>query len=509
MTTIPTSWRWVPLDEVVAPDAPIIYGILQPGPDVADGIPYVRPSEISGDEIRLDDLRRTTPEIARKYRRASLEPGDVLLSIVGTIGKVAIVPPELRGANITQSSCRIRPASAVLHHAFLAWFLRSPVARSAYDETRLGTGVPRLNIGQVREFPIALPPLNEQRRIVAKIDALMARSRRAKESLDAIPPLLERLRQSILAAAFRGDLTADWRAQNPDVEPAEKLLERIRTERRRRWEEATLEKMHAKGKAPTGDGWKAKYEEPARANVEDLPILPTSWAYDRAEAIVDPDTVITYGIVLPKEHVETGVPYVRGQDIVDGEILIDQLLRTHPDIAAKHSRSELRGGDVLLCVIRHLKVAVVPSALEGGNLTQGTVRMRPSFCVGSKYLAHYLAGPVAQSWMKQRYFGMDMPRINVEDARAIPVPVAPKLEQEEIARRVDALFARVAEAESRYATARVRESELDRAILAKAFRGELVPQDPNDEPAEQMLARLANSEAPTKSKRGSPRQKDA
>ncbi|QLH38561.1 MAG: hypothetical protein HWD60_05800 [Defluviicoccus sp.] len=67
---------------------------------------------------------------------------------------------------------------------------------------------------------------------MAKIEAVLARSARAKEALDAIPALLDRYRQSVLAAAFRGDLTADWRAQHPDVEPASELLERIRRRRR-------------------------------------------------------------------------------------------------------------------------------------------------------------------------------------------------------------------------------------------------------------------------------------
>ena len=116
---------------------------------------------------------------------------------------------------------------------------------------------------KIRAARFPLPPLNEQRRIVAKLEALLARSRKAREALDAVPALLERFRQSVLAAAFRGDLTADWRAQNPDVEPASKLLERIRAERRRRWEEAELERMVARGKPPKDDRWKAKYEEPA------------------------------------------------------------------------------------------------------------------------------------------------------------------------------------------------------------------------------------------------------
>jgi type I restriction enzyme S subunit len=128
------------------------------------------------------------------------------------------------------------------------------------------------------EVPIALQ-LREQRRIVAKLDALTERSRRAKAALDAIPPLIEKFKQSVLAAAFRGDLTADWRAAHPDVEPASELFKRIRVERRRRWEEAELAKLTAKGKAPTDDRWKAKYEEPEAVDASELPELPRSWCW--------------------------------------------------------------------------------------------------------------------------------------------------------------------------------------------------------------------------------------
>jgi type I restriction enzyme, S subunit len=103
------GWATARLEDAVATDAKILYGILQPGPDVPDGVPYVRPTEIDNDAILLDDIRRTTPAIAAKYKRSVLAAGDVLLSIVGTIGKVALVPVELEGGNITQSSVRIRP----------------------------------------------------------------------------------------------------------------------------------------------------------------------------------------------------------------------------------------------------------------------------------------------------------------------------------------------------------------------------------------------------------------
>ncbi len=187
---LPRGWTWTTLDQLCEPSAPIIYGILQPGPDVASGVPYVRPTEIQGDVIQLAEIRRTSPEIAVRYARASLREGDVLLSIVGTIGKVAIVPPELNGGNITQSSVRIRSGVGA-DRGYLRLMLKSPALTGQYDKHRLGTGVPRLNVAHVRELRCPVAPLNEQRRIVAKLEALQARSRRARDALDAVPPLLE------------------------------------------------------------------------------------------------------------------------------------------------------------------------------------------------------------------------------------------------------------------------------------------------------------------------------
>jgi len=144
-------------------------------------------------------------------------------------------------------------------------------------------------------------------------------------------------------------------------------------------------------------------------DVDQLPELPPSWGYYRADSVVARGTVISYGIVLPGPPVSDGIPYIRGQDIENGVILTGQLLRTTPEIATSHGRSALAEGDVVLCIIRHLKVAIVPPGIDGANLTQGTVRMRPSDVVLGPYLASFLRSPQAQSWMKARYFGISMP----------------------------------------------------------------------------------------------------
>ncbi|MHC5827510.1 MAG: restriction endonuclease subunit S, partial [Nostoc sp.] len=147
------------------------------------------------------------------------------------------------------------------------------IQKQIHNKT-IATTQPKLALFRIESLLIPLPPLNEQRRIVTKIEALKARSQRVKEALEDIPQLLDQFRQSVLAAAFRGDLTADWREQNPDVEPASVLLERIRAERRRRWEEAELEKMKASGKTPKDGKWKEDYKEPEPVDISDLPKLP-------------------------------------------------------------------------------------------------------------------------------------------------------------------------------------------------------------------------------------------
>jgi type I restriction enzyme S subunit len=215
------------LENITPSDAKIIYGILQPGPHVSDGVPYVRPTEIVDGVLDPGAMRRTTVEIAQRYRRSTLQAGDVLLSIVGTIGKVAIVPPALSGANITQSSCRIRPQPGKVEPRFLAYFLQSTLAIGQYDAARLGTAVPRLNLEDVRQFMMPVPPYDEQLAIVESLDAAFAQTDGLAAEAAAARRLLDRLDQAILAKAFRGELVP----QDSDDEPASVLLSRIALQR--------------------------------------------------------------------------------------------------------------------------------------------------------------------------------------------------------------------------------------------------------------------------------------
>lgn len=184
-------WQTQILSTICREDSPITYGILQPGPEVQDGVPYVRPSEIKDGRIDVSSVRRTSPAIADRYKKSIIREGDILITIVGTIGHIATVPPELDGGNITQSSARIRICSSKSDSDYVKHFLRSPYATRQYDRHRLGVAVSRLNLHHVRDLEIPLPPLAEQKRIAGILDAADALRAKRRDSLAQLDTLLQ------------------------------------------------------------------------------------------------------------------------------------------------------------------------------------------------------------------------------------------------------------------------------------------------------------------------------
>ncbi|MBI2391024.1 MAG: restriction endonuclease subunit S [Deltaproteobacteria bacterium] len=379
------------------------------------------------------------------------------------------------------------PDTAVVLPRFLLHRLRTvdlyPLAVS--------TTVPSLRKSDLAELSIELPPLGEQRRIVARVEDLLARSRRAKEALDAIPPLLETLRRSILAAAFRGELTAEWRAKHPDVEPADRLLARIRVERRRKWEEAELTRLRAKGAAPTDDRWKEKYREPEPMNAQALPELPEGWAWSSIDELSAGDSSVCYGVVQPGEDdVSGGVPLVRVCDLPDDGFRVERSdLRTiSADIGAEYNRSRLAGGEVLVSVVGSIgRVAIADSGLAGANIARAVARVVLTPKVPSEWLAFALKSSTLQRRLLLESREVARKTLNVGQLAGMPVPVASAEEMRVVCSVLSQRHATVAALSRDAEVSRAQIPRLESSVLARAFRGELVPQDPPDHPTEAML----------------------
>lgn len=493
---LPDGWAWEKVRELVEPDAPVVYGILQPGPEADDGIPYVRPTEIQRDQIQLVSLRKTTPEIAKRYERSSLKSEDVILSIVGTIGKVALVPTELAGGNITQSSARVRVDAAVMLPRFMAWALRSPVLRDQFGADKLGTAVPRLNLAHVRDFWVPVAPRNEQHRIVAKIEELFSDLEAGAAALERARANLKRYRAAVLAAAVEGKLTEQWRAENPDVEPASALLERTLAERRRKWEEEQLAKYEAKGKKPPKE-WRDRYKDPLAPDVANLPKLPAGWCWATAEQCAAWDEyAITdgpFGSNLKTAHYTSSGPRViRLQNVGDG-IFIDEYAHISLDRYERLSKHHVCAGDLVIAMLGESlpRACVVPDWVPPAIVKADCVRYKPHATLASaRYLNIALNASPTKSRASSLVQGIGRPRLNLSKVRTLALPLPPIEEQHHITSLVEERLSLAEDLCSQIDKDCVRAGRLRQSILKRAFEGELVQQDPNDEPATVLLDRI-------------------
>jgi type I restriction enzyme S subunit len=452
---------------------------------VADGIPFLVIANVRNGSIDWSSVTKWVTENTYKHCTARCRPekGDVLYTAVGSYGIALIVDTD-REFMFQRHIAHVKPRHEAIAPEYLAMALNSPPLRRRADEVARGVAQKTVTLGELARYPIRLPPLNEQRRIVAKLESLQARSRRAREALDAVPPLLEKLRQSILAAAFRGDLTKDWRAKHPNPEPATEFLDRIRRERRKRWEDAELAKLKARNRAPTDDRWKNKYVPPEVIDPAGLPHLPTGWCWSTVEELTENFDGMRVPVKRDSRAKRQGqYPYYGASGVIDqvDDYLFDgSYLLIAEDGANLLSRS-------------------TPIAFEahGKFWVNNHAHVVTCLLLPNAYLASYLNGIDLSPFVS----GTAQPKLTQRNLERIPVALAPANEANKLIERIDRHLRVAEQLTMRAAQLRRTFRDLESSTLAKAFRGELVPQDPSDEPTEALLARLRSDEtSPTLAK---------
>ncbi len=207
IASLPDSWRIEAIGNLVDPTATISYGVLVPGPDVTDGIPFVRAQDLalSGHPERPN--KTIAPEIEAPYARTRLRGGEILLCVVGSIGKLGVAPQSWAGANIARAVVRIAPVESISSN-YLLLAMRSDLIQTYCAEATRTLAQPTLNVGLIEVLPIPLPPLAEQHRIVAKVDALMALCDQLEASLTTATTTRSRLLEALLHEALGGQSEA-------------------------------------------------------------------------------------------------------------------------------------------------------------------------------------------------------------------------------------------------------------------------------------------------------------
>lgn len=488
MTLLP-GWASVSLGDI----AQEVKNGISTKPDASTGVPILRISAVRPMSLNSDDVRCLEP--SSEWASYRLAVGDLLFtryngnpSLVGVCARVRDVDldghPELV---YPDKLIRVRLVPELAEPGFVERAAHSELARAFIQgKTKTSAGQVGVSGADLKALPIPLPPLNEQRRIVAKLDAIFEQTRAAKARLDRLPALLNKLKRSILTAAFRGDLTADWRAAHPEVEPASALFDSIRAQRRQSWDDAN----RAKNKGPV----KVAYSEPLVVDAHDLPDLPSGWAWAALGFLSDIQSGVPKGQKRRPDDVLRLVPYLRVANVQRGHLDLDEVF----EIAATQREIDdlaLRPGDILLN--------------EGGDrdkLGRGWVwDAQLPLCIHQNHvfrarlydqridprLVSTYGNAFGQPWfIDEGKQTTNLASISKSKLSRFPVPVPPAAEQVVLAERIFGLMTSIDQVSARIATAELRTIGLERAALAKAFRGELVEQDPLDEPAAVLLDRI-------------------
>ena len=218
---LPEGWCWTTVDELTAGNRTSAYGVLKPGPEVPGGIPLVRVGNIQNGVVS-GSLKRIAPEVASRYRRTRLRGGELLITLVGAIGRTAVVPDDLSGAN-TARAVGVVPVSPMLDPRWMELWFRSPVERLRMIGRAHEVARKTLNLEDVRSATVALPPRCEQLAILLAVEKTERGSTPTAERVRASRSHAATLRESILKRAFEGRLVP----QDPADEPASVLMERI------------------------------------------------------------------------------------------------------------------------------------------------------------------------------------------------------------------------------------------------------------------------------------------
>jgi len=370
--------------------------------------------------------------------------------------------------------------------------------RLCADLSGVGGSLTRARPRIVSKLRLRLAPLNEQERIVARIEELQAHSRRAREALESIPHLLEQLRQSILAAAFRGDLTKKWREQHHDIEPAPELLKRIRAERRKRWEASELEKLKARGL--TGNQLdiefakrRKQYQEPKPVDTTDLLELPKGWCAATIDTVAFVTKLAGFEYTKYVSYDPDGdFAVIKAENAGKYGFKNTDFSRVRSATVRHLIRSRLEAGDLLMVFVGAGvgQVARVPGDQEyflGPNI--GMIRILSELLL-QDFAEFFLRSPIGFSLTMSFSKAVAQPSLSMGNIRQIPLFIPPIEEQQIIVENIRQRFGFVKELEQQVEESVNTISEFDQSILSKAFRGELVPQDPNDEPASVLLERI-------------------
>jgi type I restriction enzyme S subunit len=439
---LPVGWIEITLDQILQT---LESGSRPKGGvrGIAEGIPSIGGEHIDENGgFRFETIKFVPHNFFKQMKHGHIQPGDILIVKDGaTTGKVALVRDDFsyKPAVVNEHVFICRPAEGV-HPPFLFYFLFSKEGQDRILENFRGSAQGGINQSFAPGTTVPLAPLAEQKRMVSKVEELLVRVNTTRERLAKVSMILKRFRQAVLSAACSGRLTADWRDKELQTTSYNQVLDEN----------------------------------------EDL---PSSWSWRSIRDIASSKKAsIQSGpfgsSLLHSEFQPTGILVIGIDNVLDGKFSFGRQHRISHQKYELLKKYAARPLDVLVTVMATVgRCCVIPSDIETAIITKHVYRITADqSAVNPYYLMQCIRGcPTVLAQIQSETQGVTRPGINGAILKRINIPIPPITEQQEIVRRIESMFKLADAVEKRVAAATARAEKLIQAILAKAFRGELVP----------------------------------
>ena len=490
-TKLPPKWASASLSEIATINPPLDRCL------VSDEVPVnfvpMRAVEPEGGGLLRPEVV-VYGQVKKGY--TSFLSGDVIMAKITPCmenGKTCVVP-ELPGAVCFGSTefHVLRAESGVQARWIANYLLQHSTRQAAQREMAGGVGQMRVPAAFLETTSLPVPPEPEQVRLLDTLDELLSDLDAGVAALERVRAKLKHYRAAVLKAAVEGALTAEWRRQHPATETADALLARILAERRRRWEEAQLAKFAAAGKAPPKD-WKAKYVEPEHLETTHLPTLPDGWRWVSVEQCSD---VIQYGTSAKTSSNERGVPVLRMGNIRSDGTLDLADLKYLPIEHVEFPSLLLAKGDLLFNRTNSAEL-VGKTACYSGNpspcsFASYLIRLRMTSGVRPQIVTCAINSVHGRRWIKSVVTQVvGQANVNGSKLAEFRFPLPPEKEQAAIVEAVEDQLSVIDHLEGDLDLRLKSAQALRQSILRHAFTGQLVPQNPDDEHASELLKRIA------------------
>ncbi|TMR93047.1 restriction endonuclease subunit S [Nonomuraea basaltis] len=397
------------VDRVATVNARIGWKALTASEYQPGGYVFLATPNIKSESIDFENVNYISEYRYEESPELKLKVGDVLLAKDGnTLGITNVVRDLPRPTTVNGSIAVLRAFD--IEPRFLRYSLASSATQDVIDAIKGGMGVPHLFQWDIKRLPLALPPLEEQRRIADFLDAETARIDRLAAAQQSVVSLIQERRRRVLddvliPLRLRQESPASWRPL----------------------------------------GYLTEYSRP-----------------------------IMYGIVLPGPNVEDGVPIVKGGDVAAGRLSLARLNKTTREIEASYVRSRLRAGDLVIAIRGSVgEVAMVPEEVAGANLTQDAARIAPGPDVHGRWLELILQTPTLEAQIRSRITGATVKGINIWDLRRVSVPQVNFEDQLRAVKQADVTLAVMSDLTSATEHQLILLAERRQALITAAVTGQI------------------------------------